>query len=328
MTNFWVKLKKRGRPILVLAPMAGITDSPWRQICKDFGADVVVSEMASVTALAYSPKATLAMLASTKSEAPYVVQLFGNNPEHFAQATKLLTNPKAVRKLGVKGYRVPQGIDINFGCPVAKVLKQQAGCALFKDLAKSREVITAVLNNTDLPVSIKTRTQVGEIKLLDFLKNITDLPVSALMIHGRTLSQGFGGDIDYKIVAKARKYFSGVIIINGGINNSTKAEEALKLSGADGLGIGQGALGNPWIFQELKGKRENVKVTAKNLKDFNFVKKTIIKHAKLVEKYNSNFREFRKHLLWYVAGLPDAKKLRGELMKVDSLADVRKILRK
>lgn len=317
MTNFWVKLKKTGRPILVLAPMAGITDSPWRQICKDFGAEVVVSEMASVTALVYSPKATLAMLASTKSEAPYVIQLFGNNPEHFAKATQLLTNPSAVKKLGVTNYRVPQGIDINFGCPVAKVLKQGAGCALFKDLAKSREVITAVLNNTDLPVSIKTRTQVGEIKLLDFLKNISDLPISALMIHGRTLSQGFSGDIDYKIVAKARKYFTGVIIINGGINNSAKATNALKISQADGLGIGQGALGKPWIFQEIKNK----KIPPKD------IKKIILKHAKLVAKYNGNFREFRKHLLWYVTGLPNAKKLRGELIKVNSLEEVKNILK-
>lgn len=323
MLNFWLKLKKRGssrggRAIYVLAPMAGISDSPFRQICKGFGADVVVSEMASATALVYSPKKTLAMLASIKAEAPYVIQLFGSNPEHFAKAMKLLTDIRVVKKLGVANYRLPQGIDINFGCPVAKVLKQGAGCALFKDLAKSRQVLEAVLANTDLPVSIKTRSQVGGVNILDWLDNIADLPVSALIIHGRTLAQGFSGAADYEIINQARQHFKGVIIANGGINNLADAEYALAISQADGLAIGRGALGKPWIFQELKNKKTSQKD----------VRKIILQHAKLVAKYNGNFGEFRKHLCWYATGLPNAKKLRGEFIKVNSLKDVKKILKK
>jgi tRNA-dihydrouridine synthase B len=316
MSNLWEKSKKTGSPMLVLAPMAGITDSPFRQICRGFGADVVVSEMASATALVYAPQKTLAMLTSVKAETPYVVQLFGANPEHFAKAVKLLTDIKAVKKLGIKNYRLPDGLDINFGCPVAKVLKQGAGCALFKDLDKSRQVLEAVLANTNLPVSVKTRTQAGQVNILDWLDNMADLPVSALMIHGRTLAQGFSGPVDYAIIKQARQHFKGVIIANGAINNLSDAETALKASLADGLGIGRGALGKPWLFQELKNK----KTSRQN------VKKIILKHAKLVAKYNGNFREFRKHLLWYVAGFPEAKKLRQELIKVDSLKEVIKIL--
>jgi nifR3 family TIM-barrel protein len=325
MSNFWEKLKKTGSPVLVLAPMAGITDSPFRQICRGFGADVVVSEMASATALVYAPKKTLAMLTSVKAEAPYVIQLFGSNPEHFAKAVKLLTDIKAVKKLGVSNYRLPDGLDINFGCPVAKVLKQGAGCALFKDLAKSRQVIEAVLANTNLPVSIKTRTQAGQVNILDWLDNIADLPISALMIHGRTLAQGFSGPVDYKIIKEARQHFKGVIIANGGINNSTGAKEVLKASVADGLGIGRGALGHPWIFQELQPKADPPLAEKNKKTPPRDVRKIILQHAKLVEKYNGNFGEFRKHLCWYATGLPNAKKLRGEFIKVNSLKDVKGI---
>jgi tRNA-dihydrouridine synthase B len=308
MNNFWEKLKKTGRPILVLAPMAGITDSPFRQICKDFGADVVVSEMASVAALAHSPTKTLAMLTSVKKEKPYVVQLFGSKPEQFAKAVKFLNNNKKIKI---------DGFDINFGCPVAKVLKQGAGSALFKDLVKSREVIEAVLNNTKLPVSVKIRSKVGSVTAIDFLKNIQDLPVAAVMIHGRTLTQGFSGEVDYKTIKEARQHFKGVIIANGGVNDLTSAKKLLVESGADGLGLARGVLGKPWLFQEIKHKKAS-KMD---------VKKIILKHAKLVEKYNGNFGEFRKHLCWYATGLPKAKELRNKFVKINNLADIKAIIK-
>ena len=166
MDNFWDKLKK---PIYALAPMAGVTDSAFRQICKDFGADVVYSEMASVTALVYNPAKTLEMLKFSPKERPYVVQLFGSNPEHFAKAVKLVE--KEIK---------PDGIDINFGCPVPKVARQKAGAELFKDLKLSREVIKSVIANTTLPVSIKTRTKVGTVDILEFLKYVSDLDIKAI----------------------------------------------------------------------------------------------------------------------------------------------------
>ncbi len=307
MNNFWLKLKQPQRAIYALAPLAGITDSPFRQLCREHGADVVYSEMASVAALSHAPAKTLELLKATKKEAPYVVQLFGARPEQFARAARLISHNKTIKA---------DGLDINFGCPVSKVIKQGAGAALFKDLTKARQVIEAVLANTDLPVSVKVRSRVGQVTVIDFLRAIKDLPIQAVMIHGRSLAQGFSGPVDAKIIKQARRYFAGVILANGGVKDIVSAKTLWQESAADGVGIGQGALGRPWIFQELKNKKTSRPD----------VKEIILKHAKLVEKYNGNFGEFRKHLCWYAAGLPNAKKLREQFIKVNSLGDVRKIL--
>jgi len=315
MANFWKQLNK---PIYALAPLAGITDTPFRQLCKEFGADVVYSEMASATALVYNPQKTLELLQSEAHEAPYVIQLFGSEPDHFAQAVKLLSDEVKCRQLGVERYRGPEGFDINFGCPVPKVVKQGAGVALFKDLERSHQVIEAVINNTNLPVSVKTRTQAGELGILAWLNAMSDLPISALMIHGRTYAQGFSGPIDLALIREARNYFSGVILANGGINNILTAKEVLDETGADGLGIGQGALGKPWFFSQLKG--QTIDMTWLKLK------LVILKHASLIEAYQGNWHEFRKHLLWYVASLPNAKDLRRQFNTIDNMADIQEIL--
>lgn len=314
--NFWEILKKRNKPILALAPMAGFTDSAFRQICKKYGADILYSEMASATALFYNQKAkkntTLELLKfDRKKEKYYVVQLFGSNPEHFAVATRIITEK-------IK----PDGIDINFGCPVPKIMKQGAGSGLMKNPARARAVTLAVLANTDLPVSIKIRAQAGNIGALEFLKNISDLPVAALMIHGRTLAQGFVGAPDWKVVREAKKYFSGVILANGGINNLVDAQKALKESKADGLGLARGVLGRPWLFKEIK---KNKAIDLKQTQIF----KIAICHAELeqAEKGKRGIIEFRKHLVWYMQGMVGAAKLREQLVKVSSLVNIKKILK-
>lgn len=374
--NFWKKLNK---PVLALAPMAGITDSAFRQVCKEFGADVLYSEMASATALVYNPVKTLELLQSDKKEAPYVVQLFGSNPDHFAKAVKLITDKKAVAGLKVKNYQLPQGIDINFGCPVPKVFKQGAGAALMQNLKLAREVIKAVLENTDLPVSIKLRAKSGEVDCLRFLDYTRDLPISAVMIHGRTYAQGFEGDIDCGIIKKARDYFGGIILANGGIMNADDAMAVLEKTGADGIGIARGALGNPRIFANVKnalacfgkirrdesrnpeasGRRDccgaevlkntgadGIRIARTALgnpwlfrkvksKKLEVVKekdifKTAIKHAKLAYKLKGKqgIIEMRKHLCWYVHGLSGASAIRRELVKVEDLEDVKRILQR
>ena len=299
--NFWTKLS---RPILALAPMAGISDSPFRQICKKFGASLVYSEMASATALVYNPKATLKLLEYKKIERPYIVQLFGNNPEHFAIAVKIIT--KEIK---------PDGIDINLGCPVKKIIKQGAGSALMKDFGLARKVIEAVIKNTNLPVSIKTRTAVGKYKLIDFLKTITDLDIKALMIHGRTFSQGFVGAPDLKVIKEARQYFKGIILANGGINCYNDIKIVLKDSGADGVGIARGALGNPFIFKSAKPK-------------WSVIKKTAWAQAQLAYKQKgiAGLKEMRRHLAAYVNGQAGASKLRNELVLAESLKEIKLIL--
>lgn len=307
--SFWEKLKKKGKPIYALAPMAGITDSAFRQICKEFGADVVYSEMVSATALAYDSERTMELMEFDKKERPYVIQLFGSNPDHFAQATKIV------------GKKVkPDGIDINFGCPVKKVAKQGAGAVLMQDLELSKEIIKSVIDNTFLPVSIKTRTKVGKIDVLKFLDNIKDLDIKTIMIHGRTLRQGFVGEIDFEIIREARKFFNGIILANGGVNNAQDAQNLLEKTGADGVGVARGALGRPWVFKQLT--KNNLQLTTKD------IFKIVLKHAKLAYKLKGKqgIVEMRKHLCWYVAGLPGASELRRELVKVETIKDIKNIL--
>jgi len=314
VNNFWLKLKnsrrKAGQAIYALAPMAGVTDSAFRQICKDFGADVVYSEMASATALVYNPAKTLAMLKFSPKERPYVVQLFGSNPEHFVKAVELIQEK-------IK----PDGIDINCGGPVPKVAKQKAGAELFKDLKLSREILKTVIANTTLPISIKTRTKVGSVDILEFLKYVSDLDIKAVMIHGRTFAQGFSGPVDCEIIKKARKYFSGIILANGGVVDGQTAQNLLEKSGADGIGIGQGALGRPWIFTEIKSLKFKVKSPEK-------IFKVALRQAKLAYKLKGEqgIKEMRKHLCWYVQGLAGARKLREKLVRAESLAEIKKIL--
>lgn len=307
MKNFWQKLNK---PIMALAPMAGISDMAWRQICKEYGADVLYSEMASATALNYDPEKTLELVKFKEKERPYVVQLFGGEPKHFIKATKIIT--KKIQ---------PDGIDINFGCPVKKVQKQGAGAVLMKDLRKSRSIIETVIKNTDLPVSIKTRTRVGGVDVLQFLDFMKDLDIKAVMIHGRTLAQGFNGPIDTKIIKAARNHFDSTILANGGIDSYEEAQKILAKTAADGLGIARGALGRPWIFKALHTGQK----IERSLRP---IIKTAIKHAELMEQYKgkAGIMEMRKHLSWYVAGLPGAKKIRQELTSVNSIADIRKVL--
>ncbi len=318
--NFWEKLKKRNRPILALAPMAGFSDSPFRQICKKYGADVLYSEMASVASLYYASlekksdreiKKTMSLLKYNRlKERYYVVQLFGSNPKHFAVATRIITEK-------IK----PDGIDINFGCPVPKIIKQKAGSGLMMDLDRSKEVIKAVLDNTNLPVSVKIRLQVKDISYLDFIKNISDLNISTIMIHGRSLNQGFAGTVDYKKIKEVRKHFKGVILVNGGINSLEIANRALIDSQADGLGLARGVLGRPWLFKEIKEQ----KTINKNRQQ---IYKLIYRHAKLYLKLKGDrsFVELRKNLVWYLSGLDNASKIREKITKANNLNDIKKIL--
>jgi nifR3 family TIM-barrel protein len=315
--NFWQQLKELNKPVLAMAPMAGFTDIAFRQICADYGADVTYSEMASVTAIFYNQNnlkdnETLKILRwDKKREHKFVVQLFGSDPDHFAVAAKIVS--KEIK---------PHGIDINFGCPVGKVLKQGSGAELMKNLEQAREVIKAVLSATSLPVSIKIRAQSGDVTALEFMKNISDLPIAALMIHGRTLKQGFVGAPDFSLVKKIRPYFKGVILVNGGVVDLETAQAALNLSGADGLGLARGALARPWLFQEIK--------EGKNI-EYNQVQisKLLYRHASLlVDLKGEGFLvEWRKHACWYVQGLPGASKLRSQLVQVSHLTELENILK-
>lgn len=309
--NFWQKIK---RPILALAPMAGFNNSVFRQLAKQAGADIVYSQMASATAIFYNQNEankTLKLIKKNRAEKNYVVQLFGAKPDHFALAAKIVSTK-------IK----PAGLDINFGCPVAKVIKQGAGVDLMSKPKLARQIVQAVLANTNLPVSIKIRAGLGQIDAYQFIDQLKDLEIAALMMHGRTFAQGFSGPINYSLYLKIRKIFSGLILANGGINDLKTAKQVLKKTKADGLGLARGVLARPWLFQEIKDDQE-IDLSQKQLFAL------INQHSKLVEKKfgPTGIIALRQHLSGYLQGQPRASYFRNKLVKAKTALEIKEILK-
>jgi tRNA-dihydrouridine synthase B len=316
MKNFWQKLNK---PILALAPMAGITDSAFRQICKKYGADVVYSEMISVAGLHYNSAKTVKMIDHSKKEQPVVFQLFGKEPKLFIEAAKLIE-----KKGGA-------GVDLNFGCPAPKIYKYGGGVKLMRDLDLCYEIVKNTCEAVKIPVSVKLRSSIKTldkkkiITALDFIKKIKNLPVAAVMIHGRSYEQGFKGEPDFEMIKKLKQKFNGIVLGNGGITTPEKAEAMIKKTKVDGIGLAQGVFGKPWLFQQVKNYLQNGEY---NEYEFDQVKKIILEQAQLNYKLKGKrgIFEMRKHLGWYIKGFSGASDLRKQMMKIETLAEIKKIL--
>lgn len=311
--SFWQKLPY---PILALAPMAGITDSAFRILCKKFGADVVYTEMISVDGLIYDSKKTSELFQFRPEEKPIVVQLFGKKPENFYKAVEVVRERYSV-----------DGIDINFGCPAKKVFGHGSGAALMDKKELGREIIQATLEAAKkTPVSIKIRAGVKDTSAIDFLECIGDLPISALMIHGRTYEQGFSGPIDLDICKKIVEMVSIPVLVNGGIQKPEDAKTILEYTKARGLGIGRSSLGTPWIFQQIK---EYLKTNAYQTLEFSQIKKVAIDHSELMYtcKGEHGLFEIRKHLAWYVKGFDGASLLRSKLVQTKNVEEIKEILK-
>jgi tRNA-dihydrouridine synthase B len=355
MINIWSNLKN---PILALAPMAGYTDSAFRIMCLKNGADFVYTEMISAEGLAREnnplrprseARKTLKMLEFLPEEKNIIIQLFGTNPEAFGKATKIIDKisenyeiprpPTAV--MSPRDDILVRGIDINFGCPAKKVFKTGAGAALMDNKKLAREIIEAVLKNTKLPLSIKIRAQVKNTSAEDFIKYIKDLPISMVMVHGRTLVQGFSGEINYEAIRNVKNLLPNTIVLgNGGINSVKDALMMIEKTGCDGVGIARGALGQPWIFLQVchpddsdsSRRRKPARHASQGdaggdlVVDWRFIKTQILAHAKLFLKQNENLIPLRKHLVHYVKGLSNASDLRQKLIRVETLEELKEIL--
>lgn len=336
-SNFWLKLKNKKQPrllapesaanggqaILALAPMAGISDSAFRQICRKSGADVVYTEMVSADGLYYDSKKTLEFLKFAKSERPVVIQLFGKHPAVFTKAAQI------AEKAGF------DGIDINFGCPAKKVAGHGGGVTLMRDLDKCREIIEAVMAGTKLPVSVKLRTSInkegGIVTSLDFIKAIKDLPIATIMIHGRSYEKPFDGEIDYEMIKKCVHEFKkhnsdGTVLGNGGIKKPEDAKIMIEKTGCDGVGLARGLYGKPWLFKQVRDYLKTGKYKELTQKQ---IIKVILEHAQMAfgAKGGYGLIELRKHLLWYVSGWSQAKQLRSELVKVEKYEDLKGIFK-
>jgi len=329
--NTWRTTK---RPILALAPMAGYTDPAFRVMCLKHGADIVYTEMVSVEAIWRKNKKTLEMLKTLPGEKNVILQLFGSKPESFAKALRAIhchpelvsgSRPTSMGSRNKFGMTKLSGIDVNFGCPARKVYSTGAGAALMNNKKRAKKIIQTVLDNTNLPVSIKIRSQVKNVSAIEFVEFIKDLPISGLMIHGRTLKQGFSGKIDYEMIKQVKKLLPNIpVLANGGINTPEDAKIMLEKTGADGLGIARGSWGKPYIFNQIKSVYLNGHLNGHKI-NWLQIKKYILEHAKLFLKYSDNLIPLRKHLVHYTRGQKNASKLRQKIIKVETLEDLKKI---
>jgi tRNA-dihydrouridine synthase B len=340
--NFWREIKK---PIKVLSPMAGYTDSAFRLLCKKYGADVTISELISADAIAYASEKiknyelrikvdkedllfhrfesnknqpTADLLSFYEEERPFVVQLFGKNPVNFGKAAKWISE---VLK--------PDGIDINMGCPARKVVGSDHGAALLKNPELAVAIVKAVKENTSLPVSVKTRLGWdNDDQILEFAPKLKEAGIDALILHGRTYKDGFKNTARWENIYKVKEVFGSDLIVigNGDIQKISKSEFLISNKTSnyqnsnakypiDGIAIGRAAFGKPWIFS----KHEIAKDELKDL---------IILHAKLIPMHREKigFLEFRKHLLCYLRGFPGAKDLRKEAVSVVDFESVNRIV--
>ncbi len=232
---------------IILAPMAGVTDLPFRTICKSYGADVVFSEMISAKAIHYGDKKTIELLKTTDYEKPLVVQLFGSEPEIMAEAAVFLEN------------RGTSAIDINMGCPATKIIKNGEGSALMKNPKLAEDIMKAVIKATSLPVSVKIRSgwDYDSINAIEIAKIAENSGIRAITVHPRTKAQAYTGKADRSIIKAVKKAVNIPVIGNGDIYCADDAISMFKETGCDSVMVARGALGNPFIFKHIKDRLSN-----------------------------------------------------------------------
>ena len=300
-----------------LAPMAGVTDLPFRLLCREQGAGMSVTEMVSAKAILYKNKNTKELLAVDPAEGPVSVQLFGSDPEIMAAIAARIEDGPYV------------AIDVNMGCPVPKIVNNHEGSALMKDPAQAEKVLTAMVKAVKKPVTVKFRKGFNDqnINAVEFAKMAESCGVAAVAVHGRTREQYYSGKADWDIIRQVKEAVSIPVIGNGDVTSPQKAEELVKQTGCDGIMIARGAQGNPWIFSEMITYEETGTLPERPGKEE--VRDMMLRHARLQLKYKGEFigiREMRKHVAWYTKGLKGSAKLREEINRVESYQELEELL--
>ncbi len=298
----------------IMAPMAGVTDRAFRQICRDCGAALTVSEMISTRALLFQDKKTRQLLQLAPNEQPGWIQIFGHEPESMAEG--------AVKALEISGAQL---LDINMGCPAPKIVKGGDGSSLMREPETAAKVIRAVVDAVDVPVTVKFRKGWDEesINYLDFAKMAQDSGASAVTLHGRTRAQMYAGKADWAAIAEIKRSLSIPVIANGDVATAQEAGEILRKTGADGVMIGRGALGNPWLFGQCVAMDEGREIPP--LPPLAQRLETAREQIRLAEQYKGEhiaMLEARKHLSWYLKGVRGTKKVRGKISALTSLTQL------
>ena len=297
-----------------LAPMAGVTDLPFRLICKQFEASLLYTEMINAKAVCYEDKNTFDMLLVEDEEKPVAVQIFGSEPGFMAEAARTLTE--------LNRFEI---IDINMGCPAPKVVKAGDGSALMKDPKLAFEIVNKVKAATKLPVTVKFRKGWDEqsINALEFGKLMQEAGADAVTLHGRTREQYYSGTADWEIIKELKEKLTIPVIANGDITSFEVAEKILDITKADALMIGRGAQGNPFIFKEVNDYMESA-ILPKEI-SLKLKIDTAISHYKLALKYKTQHKavtEMRKHLGWYLKGLKNSARIKDHINKMYEPSDV------
>lgn len=298
---------------LALGPMAGVTDLPFRLLCKEMGCNMLYTEMVSAKAILYKNKNTKELLNIDKNEHPVGVQLFGSDPDIMAQIAAQVEEGEC------------DFIDINMGCPVPKIVNNGEGSALLKQPKLVEEILTKMVKTVNKPVTVKIRKgfENGTVYAVEIAKIAESCGVSAIAVHGRTREQYYSGKADWDVIKDVKKAVKIPVIGNGDIFSAEDAKAMKEYTGCDGLMVARGARGNPWIFREIKEYLENGNVIDKPT--INDIREMIIRHAKMLVNYKGEYtgiREMRKHIAWYTAGLPHSAELRRMCNQIETMENL------
>lgn len=296
---------------ILLAPMAGITDLAFRKVCKENNCGLVETEMVSAKAVYYNDEKTMKMLNMEGEKRPVSIQIFGNDPEVMMAATKILDGKSEL-------------LDINMGCPAPKVVKNGDGSKLLLDLDLVEKIVKSVVSVSKVPVTVKMRTGWDENTIVaeEAAKIIEKSGASAITIHGRTRSEFYSGKANLDLIKRVKEAVNIPVIGNGDVIDGISAKEMFEKTGVDGIMIGRGTLGNPWVFKHIIHYLE----TGENLPSESNEEKlaTIIKHFNLLLEEKGEYtavREIRKHVAWYVKNMKDASKFKCEVNKIEKAED-------
>lgn len=320
---------------IMLAPMAGATDHAFRTVCKSFGAEYLVSEMVCAKALCYeqrikkslsaSPSKTAPLAAIREGELPMAVQIFGSEPSFMAEAAKMIAE-NSYR--GTTSLFTPTAIDINMGCPVPKVVSNGEGSALLKNPALAAEIVSAVVKAVDIPVTVKIRIgwDKNSINAVEMAKILEAAGATLICVHGRTREQQYAPYADWTQIAAVKKAVNIPVIGNGDIFTPNDAVKMMNETGCDGIMIGRGALGNPWIFEntvDLFEGRPTREIPQNEVID------VALSHLRLMiedKGERAGVAESRKHLGWYMKGLRGAAELRNRINTAATLEELTELL--